>query len=119
MKTKQKIYSAVFLLLLIISGCSFGPKHVTPEVETPETYRYSDGRLVRGEYVNVDGWLNGILTFKSGGEGALLSADFESSEGAAAKVEFSYDLDFNLVGIKWIFDSGLTQTYSYTYEASL
>lgn len=83
-----------------------------------ETYRYRDGLLVRGEYVNVDGWLNGTLTFESDGDGSLRSADFEGQNLARAKIEFSYDLDFNLTVIKWVFDSGVTQTYSYAYEAS-
>ncbi len=32
----------VFLLFLGISGCSFGPKHKTPEMDTPDSYRFTE-----------------------------------------------------------------------------
>ncbi len=84
-----------------------------------ETYRYRDGRLVQGEYVNVDGWLNGTLVFESDKDGVLRSAEYAGTDGDRGKIEFTYDLDFNLVKIHWRFDSGHTQTCSFAYESSL
>jgi hypothetical protein len=83
-----------------------------------ETYRYKDGRLVRGEYVNVDGWLNGTLEFNCEGDGTVSSAVYSGKDGEEGSVDFTYDLNFNLVKIHWAFGSGQTQTYWYEYEAS-
>lgn len=80
-----------------------------------ETYRYEDGRLARGEYVNMDGWLTGMLTYEYDEEGILRSADYEGEDGMDASVGYYYDLDFNLVRIHWLFSSGHTQTYHFSY----
>ncbi len=81
-----------------------------------ETYRYKDGVLIRGEYVNMDAWLNGILDFRYSDEGILISADFSADEGNNAHLDFSYDRNFNLEKIHWIFSSGHTQIYYFNYE---
>jgi hypothetical protein len=83
-----------------------------------ETYRYRDGRLVRGEYVNVDGWLNGTLEFECDADGTVRSGVYSGKDGEEGSVDFTWDLDFNLVKIHWAFGSGQTQTYDYEYEAS-
>jgi hypothetical protein len=82
-----------------------------------ETYRYEDGKLIRGEFVNVDGWLNGALTFDYDDEGVLRTALFTGRDGLDGGLELSYDLNFNLVKIHWEFSPGHTQTYFYEYEA--
>lgn len=81
-----------------------------------ETYRYEDGRLSQGEYVNVDGWLNGILDLKYDENGELSSADFSGQDGFDAMLDFTYDRNLNLVKIQWEFSSGNTQTYFFEYE---
>ncbi len=81
-----------------------------------ETYRYKNGRLLRGEYVNVDGWLNGILDFIYNDTGIIIAADFTGDDGNDARLDFSYDRNFNLKRIQWTFSSGHTQTYSFIYE---
>jgi hypothetical protein len=81
-----------------------------------ETYRYEDDKLVQGEFMNVDGWLNGTLTFEHDDQGVLRSAVFSGQNGFDAGLEFSYDLNFNLVKIHWEFSSGHTQTYFFEYE---
>jgi len=81
-----------------------------------ETYRYKNGVLIRGEYVNMDAWLNGILDFKYSAAGLLISANFLADEGNDASLDFSYDRNFNLEKIQWTFNSGHTQTYLYKYE---
>jgi len=72
--------------------------------------------LIRGEYVNMDAWLNGILDFKYSAAGLLISANFLADEGNDASLDFSYDRNFNLEKIQWTFNSGHTQTYLYKYE---
>jgi hypothetical protein len=81
-----------------------------------ETYRYRDGALARGEYNNMDGWLNGVLEFSPNEFGMPVRANFTSLDGNHAVIEFSYDRNFNLTRIHWIFNSGHTQTYRYEYE---
>ncbi len=82
-----------------------------------EAYRYEDGTLIQGEYENVDGWLNGILIPEYNAEGLMTGAIFSGKDGFDARVQFSYDRDFNLVKIHWEFSSGHTQTYWYYYDA--
>lgn len=81
-----------------------------------EAYRYEDGRLIRGEYDNVDSWLNGTLVFEYDPKGVLTSAVFKGEDGADASLSFAYDRDFNLIKIHWEFTSGHTQTYHYIYK---
>jgi hypothetical protein len=81
-----------------------------------ETYRYRDGKLIRGEYRNVDKWLNGIMDFVYRDDGMLIAADWTGDDGNNAIIGFDYDLNFNLEKIHWEFSSGHTQTYVYEYE---
>ena len=74
--------------------------------------------LIRGEYVNMDGWLNGVLDFDYNPDGILDSAKFTGEDGFDAEIKFSYDMNFNLVKIHWDFTTGQTQTYFYTYESN-
>jgi hypothetical protein len=81
-----------------------------------ETYRYRGGRLSRGEYINVDKWLNGIIDFSYSDEGLFMAAEYTGDDGNNAKISFDYDRNFNLEKIHWDFKSGHTQTYLYEYE---
>jgi hypothetical protein len=81
-----------------------------------ETYRYKNGILTRGEYVNMDSWLNGTLDFEYDEQNILRIANYVDKDGFDAHVNFSYDLDFNLVKIHWELSSGQNQTYYYKYE---
>ena len=42
MTTIKKTLFLILLSILVITRCSFGPKHVTPMVETPADYRFSE-----------------------------------------------------------------------------
>ena len=84
-----------------------------------ETYRYEDGKLARGEYVNVDGWLNGILDFSHDESGVIRSAVFSGDDGRDATLIFSYDRNYNLVKILWEFVPGITQAYYYDYVETI
>ena len=55
MKTKQKFSFGLLTVILVVSGCSFGPKHVTPEVETPSDYRFSE-EIQPDSIVNLAWW---------------------------------------------------------------
>jgi len=81
-----------------------------------ETYRYKNDVMVRGEYVNVDKWLNGILDFIYREDGVLIGADYSGDDGNDASIKLYYDRNFNLEKIYWEFSSGHTQTYFYSYE---
>jgi hypothetical protein len=81
-----------------------------------ETYRYENGMLTRGEYVNVDGWLNGTLDFNYDEKRILRSAEFTGQNGFDAAVGFTYDRDFNLVRIHWELSTGQSQTYEFEYR---
>ncbi|MFC2115441.1 hypothetical protein ACFLTU_03150 [Bacteroidota bacterium] len=80
-----------------------------------ETYRYEDGLLKRGEYVNVDGWLNGILDINCSSDGIVSSASFKGNDGFDAELNFAYDRNFNLTKIHWEFSSGDNQSYFFKY----
>ena len=80
-----------------------------------ETYRYKDGKLILGEYVNVDGWLTGTLTFSYDGNGVLSSAVYAGEDGQEALIGFTRDLNLNLVQVHWEFGSGHSQDYTYKY----
>ena len=81
-----------------------------------ETYRYDDnGRLTEGVYENMDEWLNGNLGFTYDDSGILTGANFAGQDGFGARLFFTYDMDFNLVGIRWEFSYGGTQTYIFKY----
>ena len=81
-----------------------------------ETYRYKGEKLIRGEYVNMDKWLNGILDFIYRDDGTLIAADFTGDDGNDARISFTYDRNYNLGKIQWEFSSGHTQTYIFNYE---
>ncbi len=81
-----------------------------------ETYRYDDrGLLSEGVYENVAGWLNGKLSFTYDETGSLVSGIFSGDDGRDAVLTFNYDLNFNLLKIRWEFDNGDTQTYTFSY----
>jgi len=83
-----------------------------------ETYRYKDGKLILGEYVNVDGWLNGTLEFERDEKDVLTSASFAGKDGFDAELDFTYDRNFNLVKLHWEFSTGQTQTCHFQYESN-
>jgi len=83
-----------------------------------ETYRYKDGKLILGEYVNMDGWLNGTMEFVRDEDDVIISASFAGEDGFDAVLDFTYDRNFNLVRLHWMFGSGQTQTYHFQYESN-
>ena len=82
-----------------------------------ETMVYDpNGHLINMEYVNVDGWLSGTITFDHDRYDRLKSGHYKGIDGSEAKLDFRYDQDRNLVAIHWIFSSDHTQTYSFKYQ---
>jgi hypothetical protein len=82
-----------------------------------ESYLYnSDGELTKAYYYNFDNWLTGILTFKSDLKGCLQSCDFKGHNGFDASINFKYNSQGNLSGIKWDFSFGKFQEYLFEYE---
>jgi hypothetical protein len=84
-----------------------------------ETYRYENGLPLRGEWVNVDGWLNGTFEFHHDESGILRSAGFSGQDGMDAKLSFSYDHNYNLLKILWEFNRGFTQVYTFDYTETI
>ncbi len=82
-----------------------------------ESYQYDgQGRLVSADYVNVDAWLTGKLTFEHDRKGRLKRGHFTGDDGLNAEITFKMDKRNNPTRIHWKFSNGATQTYKFTYE---
>lgn len=88
------------------------------EEQGSETYRYNDGKLDHGEYINARGGLTGILDFEQDEQGLIRTAIFSGEDGTDARLEYSYDRNYNLSCLQWEFSTGQTRTLEFTYEAA-
>jgi YD repeat-containing protein len=84
-----------------------------------EKYRYDRlGRLAGATYRNMDFWLNGELTFSYDGWGHLEKGVFTGLDGFDAAIAFDTDEHGNVLRMHWEFSNGMSQTYSFKYEAA-
>ncbi|MBN1781355.1 hypothetical protein JW948_09540 [bacterium] len=89
----------------------------TDGVSGSESYAYdSRSNLVSAQWINVDSWLTGALTFTSAEDGTLTGGHYQGADGSGAEIRFEYDAHGNLLKIHWDFASGATQTYVFEYE---
>ena len=83
-----------------------------------EIYEYdTNGRLISAEYENFDGWLSGILNFNHDRYDRITSAQFKSSKGNHAQLQFAYNEENQLIKIHWSFNNGTSQTYIFEYKS--
>ena len=51
----QKLFVLIISIIVVLVGCSFGPKHTTPEIETPPDFRFSE-EAQQDSIVNLTWW---------------------------------------------------------------
>jgi len=86
-------------------------------IAATESYLYNDdGQLAEAFYKNVDGWLSGKLKFTSDPGKRIVSGTFRDENGNQADIRFTYDPEGLLTGIRWIFQNGTFQVYSFRYN---
>jgi hypothetical protein len=66
--------------------------------------------------VNFDKWLTGSLRFEYNRARQISKGFFTAVSGDNAILTFRYDENGNLKEIHWVFDSGLSQVYRFTYR---
>lgn len=82
-----------------------------------EEYEYdAAGYLSGAKWVNFDKWLTGSLRFEYNRARQISKGFFTAVSGDNAILSFRYDENGNLKEIHWVFDSGLSQVYRFTYR---
>lgn len=85
-------------------------------MEGSETYTYDlMGRLATAAYRNQDFWLTGDIAFQHDAWGRLRGGRFTGQDGPDAEITMTTDTRGNVTEVHWVFASGKTQTYRYTY----
>lgn len=83
-----------------------------------EDYIYNNhGELTNAYYKNVDGWLNGTITFEYDIFGKLGKGLFKGADGYDAEIIFSYNDEGLLTEILWKFSTGDFQKYNFEYDS--
>jgi hypothetical protein len=81
-----------------------------------ESYLYnSENTLTKAYLKNYDGWLSGIINFKSDELGKTTTGQFIGEDGFNASIYFLYNQENLVSKIRWEFSFGKYQEYDFEY----
>jgi hypothetical protein len=80
------------------------------------TYHYRDNKLIRADFKNYKGWVNGTMFYQYSGKEKKQSAVLERGDKPICNISYEYDDSNNLVKEFWDFQGKWSQTFIYHYE---